>query len=153
MSYEIVGESVKSAMSIKLGQIFPDITRYKEAITTLKYPHFFIYQISMETIAQEKNRYILSYLMNIRYRYVDDVDTVNDLNQHLDNVALKLLSELDTISFTDEDGITRPVEIQNPRYEKQDGVLYYFCNVNIRVKRPTEKDAQMNKLNLTEEVK
>ena len=59
MSYEIVGESVKSAMSIKLGQIFPDITRYKEAITTLKYPHFFIYQISMETIAQEKNRYIL----------------------------------------------------------------------------------------------
>ena len=48
MSYEIVGETIKSATSLKLGQIFGnDVIRYKEPVVNVRYPHFFISQVNL----------------------------------------------------------------------------------------------------------
>ena len=55
--YEIIGETVKSATSIKLGQIFGATTkRYKEAVTNVQYPNFFIYVVTQNITPDTKNR-------------------------------------------------------------------------------------------------
>ena len=151
MSYSIIGESIKSALSIKLGEIFPNITRYKESITNLKYPHFFIYQTSLDVLHEEKNRYHLNYLINIRYRFVEDIETATNLQQQLDDIGLKLLSDLDYINLSLDETV-KPVRILNPRFEKADGVLQFFCNILVRAKKPEIKDPEMKDLNIEEGV-
>ena len=145
--YEVIGECIKSATAIKLGEIFgTSIKRYKENITNLQYPHFFIYQVSLNIAPDTKNKWNLNYLMNIRYRYVADVSTVNDLEQELDRVGLQLLAEFDSIM------LERLVRVTNCRYEKADGVLQFFFNVNVRVTKPVQETIKMNELELKEEV-
>ena len=49
MAYEIIGETIKSATSIKLGQIFPNSKRYKENVTKPTYPSFWIIEVIKST--------------------------------------------------------------------------------------------------------
>lgn len=146
--YSVIGESIKSATSIKLGEIFgTDTKRYKEAVTNLQYPNFFIYQVSSNIEPDTKNRWKIDYLMNIRYRYVKDTATVSNLEQQLDAIGLQLMAEFTDIT------LGRIVKVKNARYEKADGVLQFFFNVTIRIQRDLPKDEVMRYLNLNEEVK
>lgn len=146
--YEIIGETVKSAISIKLGQIFgTDTVRYKEAITKLKYPHFFINQVTLtHEPAGLGNRIKLDYLINIRYRYSEDIATVTNLQQKLDDIGLKLCTE-----FTDIQ-LERPVKTYNRNYEKDEGVLQFFCNITVYAKPETEDKSKFKGMKLNEEV-
>lgn len=146
--YEIIGESVKSATSIKLGQIFgTDIKRYKEAVTNVQYPNFFIYIVSPSIEPDTKNRWNMDYLVNIRYRYVKDIETVTDLEQNLDEIGFRLLTEFMSIN------LERPVKVRNARYEKADGVLQFFFNVTVRVQKELTEDEKMRILSLNERLK
>lgn len=147
MGYEIIGESIKSAISIKLGKIFGDKTiRYKELITNMEYPNFFIYQVSATPIAKGKNRWELDYLINIRYRYAEDVSNITNIEQKLDEVGLTLCTQ-----FTEID-LELPVKTYNRRYEKADGVCQFFCNIKVIIKANEQEIVKMQKLDLNEEV-
>lgn len=146
--YEIIGESIKSATSIKLGEIFgTDIKRYKESVTNVQYPNFFIYQVSANITPTTRNRWNIDYLMNIRYRYVQDVETVTNLEQNLDAMALDLMAQFTEIQ------LERPVKVRNARYEKADGVLQFFFNVTVMIKRQLTEDEKMRILTLNEKLK
>ena len=145
MSYEIIGESIKSAISIKLGQLFKDITRYKEKVTSLEYPNFFIYQVSVTPTASGRNRWELDYLINIRYRHAEDTSNLTNLEQILDSIGLQLCTQLTDIQ------LELPVKTYNRRYEKVDGVCQFFCNIRVFV-RTNDEIIKMKKLELNEEV-
>lgn len=146
MGYEIVGESIKSAISIKLGKIFGDETiRYKEQITNVKYPNFFINQVSVTPTARGRNRWEIDYLINIRYRHVEDTTTITNLEQKLDEVGLALCTQLTEID------LELPVKTYNRSYEKVDGICQFFCNVKIFA-TTVDEFVKMKKLELNEEV-
>lgn len=146
--YEIIGESIKSATSIKLGEIFgTDIKRYKESIINIQYPNFFIYQVSANIESDTYNRRIINYLVNIRYRYVEDISTVSNLEENLDKMGLKLMTEFNTIQ------LEKPMKVLNARYEKADGVLQFFFNINVRIKKELTEEEKMQILKLNERLK
>lgn len=146
MGYEIIGESIKSAISLKLGEIFGnDAIRYKEQVTNVQYPNFFIHQVSVSPTAQGRNRWELDYLINIRYRYKEDTNTVTNLEQKLDEIGLALCTQLTEIN------LELPVKTYNRTYEKVDGVCQFFCNIRIYV-HTEEEFIKMQKLELNEEV-
>lgn len=146
--YEIIGETIKSATSIKLGEIFgTDIKRYKESIVNLQYPNFFIYQVSANIESDTYNRQIIRYLVNIRYRYVEDISTVSNLEENLDKMGLELMTKFDIIQ------LEKPMKVTNARYEKADGVLQFFFNINVRVKKELTEEEKMQILELNEKLK
>ena len=145
--YEVVGETVKSATSVKLKEIFGKETkRYKEAVSKMTYPNFFIHQLSAEIRPDTKDRWYIDYFINIRYRYAKDISYINDLEQKLDEVALKLMTEFTEIQ------LERPVKVRNARYEKVDGVLHFFFNVSVQVQRQMEEPIRQENLKVKEEV-
>lgn len=145
--YKVIGESIKSATSIKLGEIFGNVKRYKETVTNIQYPNFFIYQVSANINPDTKNRWQIDYLMNIRYRYVKDVATVTNLEETLDNIGLQLMAQFTDIT------LNRIVKVKNARYEKADGVLQFFFNVTIRIMRELTEGQKMQLLELNRKLK
>ena len=147
--YEVIGESIKSATSIKLGEIFngTNIYRYKESITNMQYPNFFIYQVSANIEPERRNRWHINYLMNIKYREVSDVETITNIQQKLDAMALTLLTEFTEIE------LETPIKVKNARYEKADGILEFFFNIEIQVKRNLTEEEKMRILELNERLK
>lgn len=137
MAYELSAISVTSGLVIELGKIFP-YTRYREVVPAqrIEYPHFFVNQLTVSATTERRNHWIIEYLANIRYHVAADPASVSgSLQQRLDDVSIKLLSELDYIYW---DGI--PVRIKNPRTEKVDGVLHHFCNISVMANKPVEHD-------------
>lgn len=125
MGYKIVGETIKSATSLKLGEIFDNPIRYKESVTTPKYPHFFIKQVKLQITPTGKERVQLDYLMNIRYRIAEDLQNITNIEQQLDDIGLKLCSELLTLD------LELPTKTKNRYYEKDDGVLQFFFEITV----------------------
>lgn len=145
--YQVIGETVKSATSIKLGEIFgTDIKRYKESVTNMQYPNFFIYQVSANIAPDTRERWRIDYLMNIRFRYAKDTSTVTNLEQKLDEIGLQLMAE-----FTDI-RLNRVLKVKNARYEKDDGVLQFFFNVTVRVMHDLPEEVKMQVLKLIEKI-
>ena len=146
MAYEIIGETIKSATSLKLGQIFEGVTRYKEAVVNVKFPHFFINEVSLDVTHKGKDRLQLDYLMNIRYRIAEDLSVVTNVNQQLDEVGLKLCTQLTELD------LELPTKTKNRTYEKDDGVLQFFFNITVFAKPGTEEEEKFKDLELNEEV-
>lgn len=169
MSYEIDGETIKSAISIKLGEIFKVATgqvdqqgnptytyptRYKETVTNPRYPNFYIAQVNLaqkpnglqgsRVLANEQlvKRMQLDYLCNVQYRYAEDTQTVSNINQKLDEVGLKLNTQFDTIN------LELPVKIYNKNYEKSDNIGQFTFNVTIYAKTEEEIKQAMEKLQI-----
>jgi len=125
----IIGESVKSALTVELFKSFPGITIYREQVTqNIQFPQFFINQLTLTQRKEGQNTWWLRYLVNIRFRAVADIATEPNLQTRLDGMAIDMTSRLQTINLG---GLQIPV--RSPRTEKVDGVLQYFCNVEIRV--------------------
>lgn len=149
MSYEIIGETIKSATSLKLGQIFGnDVIRYKESVANPRYPHFFISQIRLTQTPKGvgNDRIQLDYLVNIRYRIASDLAVITNIQQQLDEVGLKLCTELTELD------LELPTKTKNRYYEKDDGVLQFFFDITVFAIPETEDKEKMEKFNLTEEV-
>lgn len=96
-----------------------------------------------------RNRWFLDYFMNIRYRVTQDPSQFPGLQANLDNVSSRLLSELDYINVWGPTGLTSVLtKIKNPRIEKDVGVLQYFCNITIRVKKVLPIDPKQEELEI-----
>jgi len=147
MAYEIIGETIKSATSIKLGQLFgTDVIRYKEPVVNVRYPHFFINEVNLDVTHKGKNRLQLDYLMNIRYRIASDLGNVTNINQQLDEVGLKLCSQLTELD------LELPTKTKNRTYSKDDGVLQFFFNITVFATPDIPEDEKFKELELNEEV-
>ena len=144
MSYEIIGETIKSATSIKLGQIFNNPKRYKENITKQEYPNFHIKQITINITPAGRTRMQLDYLMTIQYRVAENTETITNLQQQLDAVGLKLCTELTELD------LERPTKTKNRYYEKEDGVVHFFFNITVYTIPDTEDKIRMRNLDLNE---
>lgn len=146
MAYEIIGETIKSATSIKLGEIFDNPIRYKESVTNVKYPNFFINQVSLDITPAGRYRVQLDYLMNIRYRLAEDTALVTNLQQKLDEVGLKLCTELTELD------LELPTKTTNRNYEKDDGILQFFFNITVYAKPETKEEDKLKDYKLNKEV-
>lgn len=132
---ELRSTTVTDAIIKKLLELFPGIAIYEEAISNLRYPHFFIFKLTTDTEEDNFNRYYVNYFINIRYRVAPQPDFVTNLQKQLDAVGLELLSELELVEL---DGLY--YRIQEPRIEKVDGMLQYYCNVSVRTKKDLPQD-------------
>lgn len=110
---------------------------YKEAATSPKYPHFFIHLVSVSDEEQRKNHHILTYSLDLRYRVASDPSTDLRLEQKLDETALKLMAVLNIIDCGDV-----KIRIEDKNYEKTDGVLHFFCKVNMQAELNTNEETK-----------
>lgn len=155
MATELIGESVKSAISIKLGQLFNNPIRYKENVTNQQYPNFHIIQVSCNMTPQQTKhqgavnkdlkRIRLDYLINIQYRVAEDTELITNLRQQLDAVNFVLLTE-----FTDIN-LGFPVYTKNCRSEIADGILQFFCNITVYATNDQVDEIEMNNLTIEEQ--
>ena len=139
---ELRSEEIKNAIAARLLEIAPNV--YKEAVTSPKYPHFFIHLVSVTDEEQRKNHHILTYSLDLRYRVASDPSTDLRLEQKLDDIALKLMVGLNIIDCGDV-----KIRIEDKNYEKTDGVLHFFCKVIMQAELNTnEEKIKMNKINM-----
>lgn len=124
---ELKSEEIKNAIASRLLELAPGTSVYKEAVTAPKYPHFFVHQVSLSDKEQRKNHHILTYSFDIRYRVASDPSTDLRLEQKLDEVGLRLTAGLNIINCNDI-----KIRIEDKNYEKPDGVLHFFCKVNLQ---------------------
>lgn len=138
----IDGEDVKQAVVQRLLELFPDIAVYKEAKTSVAYPHFFVRQISVRCTEERNNYFLLSYSMQVRYRVAGDSSTDLNLERSLDNMSLKLMQGFDVIDFE-----RSKIRCKDKSVEKVDGVLHLLFNVDIMAKLVSDEGAvKQNKL-------
>lgn len=137
----ITGELIKNLIGAKLLELFPDVTVYKEAVTNPVYPHFFIYQVEMSCEKERKNRFILDYIYNIRYRVASDPTTDLKLQQKLDTVSIILLENFDYLKTND----VLCYCVDN-NVEKNEGVLFFNTTIRIMVKKKLKEEIKQNKL-------
>lgn len=124
---ELRSDEVKNAIAARLMQVEPSAAVYKEATTTPKYPHFFVHLISISDDEDRKNRHILSYSFDLRYRVASDPSTDLRLESDLDAMALRLMAGLNIIPCNDI-----KIRCEDKNYEKTDGVLHFFLTVNLQ---------------------
>jgi len=131
--YELTATSVTSGLVIALGEAFPGVMRYRETapVQLLAYPHFFVNQLTLDIQPERRNHWMVSYFVTIRYHVAADPSSVNLLQQQLDDISIRLLSDLEYITWNG-----MPVELKNRRTEKVDGNLFFFCNVNVLATKP-----------------
>lgn len=138
---KIIGETIKNAILRKLLEIFPEYYVYKEEQSTLLFPHFFILQLNLSSTEDRKDHYFQTYVMNIRFRQVADVATEPKIEQKLDDVGVKLLTD-----FTEVEIAGRPVKIREAYYEKVDKVLHYSCQIKIQLEKEKPEEIKMLRL-------
>lgn len=127
---EISGETIKNAIFEKLLEIFPNVYVYKEQITTPNFPNFFILQLTVNSDEDRKDKYFNTYLIDLRYRQTADITTELKLEQKLDDIGNDLIINFKNIML---DG--RPIKIQEPNYEKDEGVLHFSFKIKIQVEK------------------
>lgn len=139
----IIGETIKNAILGKLLELFPNVSVYKEQMTTPDFPHFFILQLNTSSVEDRKDKYFITYLMNIRYREVADVATEAKIEQKLDDIGNELI-----INFTDVQIGEKPYKIREAYYEKIDGVLHFTCKIKIQVEKEKIQETPMRVIDI-----
>jgi hypothetical protein len=125
---ELQSEEIKNAIVSQLLKTAPECAVYKEAQSAPEYPHFFIHLIDVSDEEERRKCHILTYLFDLRYRIKSDPSTDLNLEQSLDAMALKLLSAFNIVDCGDV-----KIRFEDKHYEKQDGVLHFFCKVKMMV--------------------
>lgn len=134
----ITGETVKNAIIKKLLELYPDVSAYKEEQINLDFPHFFVYQLNVQTVEDRRNHYFQTYIINIRYRQVADVETEPKIEQKLENMGIDLLT-----NFVDITIDNRIYKIKEAYYEKVDKVLHFSCQVKLQLEKDAETGVKM----------
>ena len=130
------GDLIKSALARRLGALFPRITVYKEKVEQgLKYPSFFILQLAVNKEDDLRPFQWLNFQMNIRYRPTRDY---NSKRSELDQLGLDMMDGLETVEVNG-----KPLRGRDVNYQIIDGVLQFFINFRMRVKREQEDGNKM----------
>ena len=143
---ELKSEDVKNAIINKLLDIAPQYDVYKEAVTSPKYPHFFVHLIKVDDTPLRAGYHNLRYSFDLRYRVASDPSADLRLQADLDEMALQLMTYFNLIECSD--GTKYRVEEKD--YEKTDGVLHFFFKVTAQIK--IVDDVEVGKLGQLEKV-
>lgn len=145
----ITSEVIKNAVVRRLLTVYPNISVYKEAITTPIYPNFFVNLLQVNAEEQRKGKFILTFNLEIRYRHIADPTTDLKLQQDLDDIGITLSNAFHLIDLGDS-----KIKCEDKYYEKVDGVLHFFFNLKEMVENPPiEEFVKQNKLQLTQVLK
>ena len=159
---EITGESIKSAISLKLKNSFantddsPPITIYKEKIVQgMKKPCFFVWVMDVEQEKLMRNNYERVYQINIRY-HPEENDTKT--YETLSDIGNKLLDKLTTIDvpiFLGRYGVGgEPIEDKKPvrgtqmSFEIKEDVLQFYVTYSIKAKQLADEVPEMESLKI-----
>lgn len=135
----LAGDLIKSALARRLAALFPGITIYKEKVEQgLKYPSFFILQLNVTQEGDLRTYRWLNFQMNIRYRPTKDY---NSKRSELDQLGLDMLDGLEEVEVEG-----KPLRGRDMNYEIIDGVLQFFINFRMRVKKEQEAGQKMLEL-------
>lgn len=138
----ITGEEIKSAISKRLKEKFPNVAVYKQDVTNPTYPNFSIQQVTLTSESDKARHYMLNYFMNIVYREASDRSTVDRLNTKLDQVGIEMLEALNTIVVNG-----RPKRaVTGAYFESVDGMVMFFVNYKVYVELPKIPTDNMEKL-------
>jgi len=163
---EITGESIKSAIALKIKSSFaitngsPPITIYpniyKEKIVQgMKKPCFFVWVMDVSQEKIMRNIYTRDYQMNIRY-HLEEKDTKT--YETLSDIGNKLLDKLTTIDVPiflgryETDG--EPIEDKKPvrgiqmSFEIKEDVLQFYVTYSIKAKQVVDEVPDMGTLEI-----
>ena len=134
------------AISIKLNQVFGDGKRiYSETVKQgLQEPCFFIAVLNPLQTQMIGNRYFRQYPFDIYY-----FPAVQDNNNELQEMASNLFDALEYITLTNGD-LVRGTEMH---YEVIDGVLHFFVDYNMFIKKVKMPADNMETLTVNNDVK
>lgn len=120
--------NIINAISIKLNQVFGDGYRiYDESVKQgLKEPCFFVLALNPSQSTLIGNRYFRQHPFDIHY-----FPLVTDSKRELQDMGSKLFEVLEYITLEDGDLLRG----QEMRYETVDGVLHFFVDYNLVVKK------------------
>lgn len=136
------GETIKNSIARELNRVFPDIAVYKEEQTNpYQFPNFFILQLSVNSVEDRKDHYFQTFLYEIRYRQIADVELEPQIEKRLDNVGLQLITEFNRI-IIDE----RPYRVLQPNYEKVDKVGHFTFQIRVQVEKEPIEEVKMQVL-------
>ena len=144
----IIGSTVRSAIALKLAEIFPDIIRYSERVINVRFPHFFIDQLVFRSQERLHNYYNLYYRMTIRYRISATPNIEPNMNTMLDDMAVKLPAALNIIDIHD-----MKTRLFEPVCEKVDGVLHFFANIVLCAGKKDLEAIRMGNLYINTDIK
>lgn len=143
------GETIKNAIARELNNIFSNIAVYKEEQTNpYQFPNFFILQLSANSSEDRKDHYFQTFLYEIRYRHVADVELEPQIEKRLDNVGLQLITEFNRIIIDN-----RPYRILQANYEKVDKVGHFTFQVRVQVEKEQDEKVKMLVLQENQKIK
>lgn len=163
---EITGESIKSAIALKLRSSFaittgePPITIYpniykEKVIQGMKKPCFFIWVMDVSQEKLMRNNYTRDYQMNIRYHPEEKDSKTYETLSDIGNKLLDKLTLIDVPIFLgryDSDG--EPIEDKKPvrgiqmSFEIKEDVLQFYVTYNIKAKQWIDKVPEMESLEI-----
>ena len=138
-------ENIINGIAIKLNQVFGSGYKiYTENIKQgLKEPCFSIVVLEPEQSAKLPNRYFRSYPIDVHY-FPKSTDKPK---AEMYSVAEKLLVELEYITVKDND-VDNLCRGSKMRYEIVDGVLHFFVNYDLFVKKQAVVGEYMEELTI-----
>ncbi|NMA84751.1 MAG: hypothetical protein GX962_12925 [Epulopiscium sp.] len=164
---EIKGESIKSAIALKLRSgfaytnsdtppitIYPNI--YKEKIVQgMKKPAFFIWVMDVRQEKLMRNNYERFYQMNIRYHPEENDTTTYETLADIGNKLFEVLLTIDVpIDLGRKDSEGKPIEDKKPvrgsqmDFTIQDDILQFFVTYKIDAKQYQDKGPEMETLEI-----
>lgn len=132
-------DDIKSAISIKLNQIYGDNYEIytKDVKQGLNPPCFFIKILNSSRRQLIGNRYYLEISVNVHY-----FPSVRGNNDELDEVGSSLFNDLEYITMVNGDQIRGT----NMSYEKVDRVLHFFVTYGLYVKKDIPAEELMGEI-------
>lgn len=163
---EITGESIKSAIALKIRSSFavttgePPITIYptiykEKVVQDMKKPCFFIWVMDVSQEKLMRNNYERLYQMNIRYHPEEKDPKTYETLADIGNKLLDYLTTIDVPIFLGRyDGEGNPIEDSKPitgrqmNYEIKEDVLQMFVTYKLKAKQALEAVPDMEQLEI-----
>ena len=136
-----------SAIAVRLHETFgDDYTFYKEDVPQdLREPAFIITHLITLNSAKLPNRYLRKQTFNIQYFPKDENNSKNEMY----DVAEKMLIALEYINLSHNENFDNLCRGTKMRYEIVDGVLHFFVNYDLFVKKEVVKQDSMENLTIS----
>lgn len=152
---QITGETIKSAMALKIKQNITlddgsSIRIYKETTRQgLIKPCFFIWTLDVDQTKLMNNNYLRVYQMNVRFHAQDDIDNLYEKLCELGDKLLYVLSKIYVPIRVDEQTVVdKPVIGKQMSFSVVEDVLQVYVTYTIKVKEALDKMPEMRVLDI-----
>lgn len=163
---QITGETVKSAISLKIRSAFattsgtPPVTTYptiykEKVVQGMIRPCFFVWTMDVEQEKLMRNNYERVYQMNVRYHPEEKDPKTYETLADIGNKLLDYLTTINVPIFLGRyDGQGNPIEDSKPvtgmqmSYEITEDVLQMFVTYKLKAKRALEAVPEMEQLEI-----